>query len=88
MKLRENDLRKIIKEEISSIPSFALQQLAEECSDGMKRLMINHINTKSNSPKERQQMTVQMNKVMKDLENEVKELLDSKLSEFLNKSSR
>jgi ATP-dependent RNA circularization protein (DNA/RNA ligase family) len=84
MKLKLKDIRKIIKEE-ASIPAFAVRQIAEECAESMKRLMINHANMKSDSQKERQQMIVKMNKIMKDIEDDVKELLDAKLSDFLNR---
>jgi hypothetical protein len=47
--------------------------------------MINHIKVKS--PADRTYMIALANKVSEDLEEEVKKLLDEKLSEFLNRSS-
>jgi|694.fasta_scaffold19169_3 hypothetical protein len=86
MKLKAKDLRRIIKEEFSStIPDFMLRQMAEKCSEDLKRLMINHIKVKS--PADRTYMIALANKVSEDLEEEVKKLLDEKLSEFLNRSS-
>jgi ATP-dependent RNA circularization protein (DNA/RNA ligase family) len=83
---KQSNLQKLIREELNSaIPAFAVRQIAEECAEAMKRLMINHINTKSTSQKERQQMTVRMNKIMEDVEDEIKDLLDEKLSDFLNR---
>lgn len=84
MKLKLKNIREIIKEEASGIPAFAVRQIAEECAEEMKRLMVNHINMKSDSQKERQRMIARMNKVMEDIEDDVKDLLDEKLSDFLN----
>jgi hypothetical protein len=87
MKLKASELRKLIKEEFSrSVPEFAIKQIAEECAEDVKRLVVNHINAKSTSQQERQQSISQMNIVMQDLEVRIKDLIDEKLSEFFNKS--
>lgn len=87
MKLKAKDLRKIIKEEFAStIPDFMLRQMAEKCSEDLKRLMVNHIRSKS--PADRTYMIALANNISEELEEEIKTLLDSKLSQFLNKSSR
>lgn len=87
MKLKTKDLRRLIKEEFSStIPDFMLRQMAEKCAEDLKRLMVNHIKVKSTA--DRAYMIALANKVSEELEEEVKTLLDTKLSEFLNRSSR
>jgi hypothetical protein len=89
MKLTGTRLRKIIKEElVRGIPEFSVRQIAETCSEDVKRLIVSHINSNSSSQQERIHMISQMNIIIEDLEKEVKDLIESKLSEFSGKSRR
>mgnify|MGYP003350706040 CR=1 FL=1 len=89
MKLTSSRLKKIIKEELArGIPEFSVRQIAETCAEDVKRLIVNHINSNSSSQQERTYMISQMNLVTEDLEKDVKDLIDSKLSEFFGRSKR
>jgi len=85
MKLNLKDIRKIVKEEYSrTIPEFLVKQAVESCVEDLKRAMVNHINTKSNSQQNRQKMIVRMNLNLEELEKELTEIVDEKLSKFLS----
>jgi hypothetical protein len=85
MKLNVKDLRKIVKEEYSkAIPEFFVRQTVESCIEGIKRAMVNHINSKSNSQQGRQKMIARMNLNLEELEKELKNLIDEKISKFFS----
>jgi hypothetical protein len=85
MKLNVKDLRKIVKEEYSrAIPEFVVRQTVESCVEDLKRAMVNHINSKSNSQQSRQKMIARMNLNLEELEKDLKELIDEKISKFFS----
>lgn len=83
MKLKTSELRKLIKEQYS-VPDFFIRQLVEACVEDLKRKMLSHINSKSNSSVEKKKMIAKMNLVLEDLEKELKDLIDEKVSRFFS----
>jgi hypothetical protein len=88
MKTSLPKLRKLIKEYARGVPSFSVTQIAESCSEDVKRLIVNHINMTSPSQQERTYMLAQMNHMLEELEKEIKDVIDTKLSNFFNRSTR
>ena len=85
MKFNLKDIRKMVKEEYSrAIPEFIVKQAVESCVEDLKRVMVNHINSKSNSQQSRQKMIVRMNLNHEELEKELKNIVDEKISKFLS----
>lgn len=87
MKTKMTEVRKPLREN-RNIPDFMVRQIAEECSDSMKRLLLHHINMTNSGSDLRRQEVIRMNAVLKDLTKDVKNLLDNSLNEFLNRSTR
>lgn len=65
------------------IPDFALQQVAADAVDGLRRHMRNHVNQTSTDPARQRKMLVASNNVLKDLEKSIKELLEDKLLQYM-----
>jgi hypothetical protein len=81
-------IRKPIREN-RNIPDFMLRQIAEECAENVKRVMLHHIdNAILGTPQDRRYMLLQINNTVQELEIEVKEIIDAKISQFHNKSTR
>lgn len=85
MKLKTSDLRKIIKEEYSrAVPEFAVRQIVDACVEDLKRRMLSHVNSKVSSQTEKRKMIAKMNLVLEDLEKELKNAIDEKVSNFFS----
>jgi len=65
------------------IPDFALQQVASNATDELRRLLRNHINQTSPDPSKQRQMLAAANVVLKETEKDVKELLEDKLARYM-----
>lgn len=86
MKLRTNELRKLIKEYSRAIPEFAVVQIVDTCVEDVKKMMLNHIRSKSTSQAEQKKMIARLNPVLEDLEKELKEVIDEKVTRFLSET--
>jgi len=87
MKTTKNT-RKPIREN-RNIPDFMLRQIAEECAENVKRVMLHHIdNAVLGTPQDRRHVLIQINNTVQELEIEIKEIIDAKISQFHNKSAR
>lgn len=86
MKLSVADIRKIIREEYArGIPDFAISQIATDCAEDTKRQLVRFINQKSANPQQQRQLLSAANLVTKDLEKEIKEKIEEKLLDFLQR---
>jgi mevalonate kinase len=84
MKLSVSGLKKLIKEEyFRGMPEFIVSDVASNCSEQMKRHLVRHINQRSKDPKQQREMLAKANKVIEELEKEIKEKIEEKLFEFL-----
>jgi len=88
-------LRKIIAEEVHrtlnedyarGIPDFALSVVAKDTAEEMRRHIVNFINQTTGNPADRRVKSAAAAEVLKELETEVKALLEDKLSDFLRRS--
>jgi hypothetical protein len=86
MKIKTSDLRKLIKEELF-VPEYKVVEISEECADSVKKLLVQYINKKSTSSKERIALTAQANSVIADLKKDLKDKINEKLDVFFNRSS-
>ena len=91
MMKKEQVLKKIIYQEVKAllkedlmrgIPDFVLSQIASETSENLRRHLKRFINQSASDPTKQRQMLVAANEVLKELEKEVKDLLEDKLMGF------
>lgn len=80
--LLEIDKLNLREDLIRSIPDFVLQQIASEASEKLKGHLIRFINQSSSDSSKRRQMTLAAREILDELEKEMKELLEEKLSGF------
>lgn len=78
------EVKSLLKEDYArGIPDFALSQVAADATEGLKRHLKRHINQMANDPMKQRQMLASANTVLRELEGEMKELLEEKLLKFV-----
>jgi len=78
------EVKSVLKEDYArGIPDFALSQVASDASEGLKRHLRRHINQMSGDPVRHRQMLVAANEVLRELEKDMKDLLEDKLMKFM-----
>lgn len=79
-----SEVKSLLKEDYArGIPDFALSQVAADATEGLKRHLKRHINQMANDPVKQRQMLASANAVLRELEGEMKELLEEKLLKFV-----
>ena len=74
----------VLKEDLArGIPDFALSEVASDASEGLKRHLKKYIQLNSSDPVKQRQMYVAANQVLRDLEKDMKDLMEDKLQAFL-----
>jgi hypothetical protein len=87
-------LRDIIRHELESkkklredlgrgIPDFAVTEIARETVEATKRRIIVHINQTAQDPKRRRELTAEAALTLRELEEEIAELLRTKLGLYI-----
>jgi hypothetical protein len=77
------EVKSVLKEDYArGIPDFALSQVASDASEGLKRHLRRHISQMSSDPAKQRQMLAAANSVLRELETEMKDLLEEKLLKF------
>lgn len=78
------EVKSILKEDPArGISDFALAQVALETKESMRRVLLLHINMRSQDPSNRRALLVAANDVLKEIEKDVKALLEDKLLDFM-----
>lgn len=86
MKVKIADIKKMIREEVArGIPSFSARNQAEEVTDIIKRHLIHHINMTTTDVPQRTRKYAMASVAMKELSEEIKDQIEKKILEFLNK---
>ena len=79
-----SEVKSLLKEDYArGIPDFALSQVAADATEGLKRHLRKHINQMASDPAKQRQMLASANAVLRELEGEMKELLEEKLLKFV-----
>lgn len=90
--MKKDLLKKVVAHEVASllkedlargIPDFALSEVASDASEGLKRHLRKYIQLNASDPVKQRQMFVAANQVLRDLEKDMKELMEEKLQAFL-----
>ena len=77
-------VKKKLKEDYArGIPDFALSEVADEASEGLKRHLRNYILLTSPDPVKQRQMFAAANVVLKELKTELKEKMEEKMLQFM-----
>lgn len=94
--MTSSKLRKIISEEVRSvlkesdlargIPDFVLSQVASDAAESMKMHLKRHISQVAQDPSKQRQMLSAAAVVLKELEDDMRELLQNKLESFLRRT--
>lgn len=80
----KQQLKRVLSEDYArGIPDFALSQVASDAAENLKRHLKRHIQTVSQDPAKQRQMHVAAAQVLRDLESEMKDLLEDKLMQFI-----
>jgi|LauGreDrversion4_2_1035121.scaffolds.fasta_scaffold09779_3 hypothetical protein len=83
-KLIESEVRSVLAEDyMRGITDFALSQVASEASESLKRHLRRHIQQVAQDPVRQRDMLAAASIVLKELEVEMKELLEDKLAKFV-----
>lgn len=79
-----SEVKSLLKEDYArGIPDFALSQVAADATEGLKRHLKRHIGQMASDPVKQRQMLASANAVLRELEVEMKELLEEKLLKFV-----
>lgn len=89
-----DNLRQIVREEVEmlnedyarGIPDFVLVQIARDASESMRQYLVRHIDQTTVNPSDRRQKSAAANVVLQELEIQIKELMEDKLSQYLRSS--
>lgn len=84
-------LRRLIREEVESlnedyargIPDFVLVQIARDSAETMRQYLVRHIDQTTVNPSDRRQKSAAASVVLQELEVQIKELMEDKLSQYL-----
>jgi hypothetical protein len=83
-KLIEAEVRSVLKEDYArGIPDFALQQVSSNAADELKQHIRRYIEMTAHDPVKHRQMLGAANRVLEELEVDMKELLEEKLLKFI-----
>jgi len=86
MKISLTQLRKIIKEEIlKGVPDFKYDVFAEECVMRVRDEFEKFLQSNTRSQNDKGEYEKSADEIFKDLQKEIVELIQSKLTEILNK---
>lgn len=88
---RLHNLRRLIREEIEilsedyarGIPDFVLVQISRDAAETMRQYLVRHINQTTVNPEDRRQKSAAANITLQELEIQMKELMEDKLSQYL-----
>lgn len=85
MKIKIKELKTMIKEDffMRGVPDFVIKQSSDSCIQELKCHLLAGINQRSKSPKQRREMIAIMNSSLKDLQKEINELVEERMSGFL-----
>jgi hypothetical protein len=79
-----SEVKSLLKEDYArGIPDFAISQVAADATEGLRRHMRRHINQMASDPGKQRQMLAAANAVLREVEGEMKELLEDKLLKFV-----
>ena len=82
-----SEVQKSLNEDYArGIPDFALSNVAAGTVDNMRQHMKRYINQMSRDPAKQRQMLAAANLTLEELEEDVKQLLEDKLLDFLRKT--
>ena len=77
-------VKTLLKEDYArGIPDFALSQVASDAAEGLKHHLRRHIIQMSADPAKQRQMFTSASVLLRELEGEMKELLEEKLLKFV-----
>ena len=83
-KVIASEVKSVLKEDYArGIPDFALSQVASDAAEGLKRHLRRHISQMSSDPMKQRQMLAAANQVLRELEVDMKDLLEEKLLKFV-----
>ena len=82
-KLAANSKIMINEDYVSDIPDFVLEQIATEAVESLKSHIRRHINQSSLDATKQRKMLAAANSVLKELQLEIKDLLENKLMSFV-----
>lgn len=84
MKIRVGDLKKIVHEEyLRGVPEFVLQEASGKFVDEIRKHIKKHIMLVKRNPADVREAMDSANDVLNDLEQEVNELLEQKIWQFI-----
>ncbi len=86
MKLKVNDLRNLINEEMRGVPEFVLRNVTNGYIDTIRKHVHKHITMTAKSPADARFKIEEANKVLKELEDEACQLLEDKLWQWLQRT--
>ena len=79
-----SEVKSVLKEDYArGIPDFALSQVASDATEGLKRHLKQHICQVANDPVRQRRMLTSASVVLRELEAEMKDLLEEKLLKFV-----
>lgn len=86
-----DNLRHLIREEIEvlnedyarGIPDFVLVQIARDSAETMRQYLVRHIDQTTVNSSDRRQKSAAASLVLQELEVQIKELMEDKLSQYL-----
>jgi len=83
-KVIASEVKSVLKEDYArGIPDFAISQVAADATEGLKRHLRKHISQMASDPAKQRQMLAAANAVLREVEGEMKELLEDKLLKFV-----
>lgn len=83
-KVIASEVKSVLKEDYArGIPDFAISQVAADATEGLKRHLRKHISQMASDPAKQRQMLAAANAVLREMEGEMKELLEDKLLKFV-----
>ena len=83
-KVIASEVKSLLKEDYArGIPDFAISQVAADATEGLKQHLRRHISQMASDPVKQRKMLASASQVLRELEGEMKELLEEKLLKFV-----
>jgi len=83
-KLTVGQLRKLVREEYArGIPDFITSNAASSCAEEMKRHLVKYVQQKAADPRTQRELMGLANSALKDMEKELKEVIEKHMMSFI-----